>query len=295
VTDLKLALQTQAKAVEEILDDLLPEPEGPEAQVVKAMRYSALGGGKRVRPFLVMVSSRLFNVAQDSALRVAAALEMVHCYSLVHDDLPAMDDDDLRRGLPTCHIEFDEATAILAGDALLTRAFEILSEEETHPSPGVRCELVSELAKASGMNGMVGGQMIDLMAEKRDLDIPEITRLQRLKTGALIVFACKAGAILGKAEEVKRQALRKYGHDLGLAFQIADDLLDVEASEEETGKKVGKDAERGKATFVSLLGVERAREQAHILSEQACRHLDVFDDGTQLLRAMAQYVVNRRS
>lgn len=295
MTDLKAALAEQADAVEDVLDRLLEEPEGPEAQVVKAMRYSALGGGKRVRPFLVAMSARLFGVSDQSALRVAAALEMVHCYSLVHDDLPAMDDDDLRRGRPTCHIAFDEATAILAGDALLTRAFEVLAHEDTHPDPKVRCELVAELAKASGMNGMVGGQMIDLMAESRDLDIPEITRLQRLKTGALIVFACKAGAILGKTGEVKRHALRNYGHDLGLAFQIADDLLDVEASVEETGKQVGKDADRGKATFVSLMGVERAREQAHILSEQACKHLEVFDRDTELLRAMAQYVVNRRS
>ncbi|WP_417795751.1 polyprenyl synthetase family protein [Terasakiella pusilla] len=295
MTDLKRALQVEADKVEEVLDHLLEEPEGPEAQVVKAMRYSALGGGKRVRPFLVTASARLFGVSEDSALRVAAALEMVHCYSLVHDDLPAMDDDDLRRGRATCHIEFDEATAILAGDALLTRAFEVLADEATHQDPKVRCELVSELAKASGMNGMVGGQMIDLMAESRELDIPEITRLQRLKTGALIVFACKAGAILGKTGELKRHALRNYGHDLGLAFQIADDLLDVEASVEETGKQVGKDADRGKATFVSLLGVDRAREQAHILSNQACDHLDVFDQGTELLRAMAQYVVNRRS
>lgn len=293
--DLKLALAKEAEAVEEILDELLEEPEGPEARLVKAMRYSALGGGKRVRPFLVICTARLFGVNKRSALRVAAALEMVHCYSLIHDDLPAMDDDDLRRGRPTNHIQFDEATAILAGDALLTRAFEILADEETHQDPKVRCQLVSELAKASGMAGMVGGQMIDLMAETRDLDIPEITRLQRLKTGALIVFACKAGAILGKTHEVKRHALRNYGHDLGLAFQIADDLLDVEATVEETGKKVGKDAERGKATFVSLLGVERAREQAHMLSDQACSHLDIFDEGTELLRAMAHYVVNRRN
>ncbi|SCA57683.1 geranyltranstransferase [Candidatus Terasakiella magnetica] len=295
MTKLKLALKAEAESVDRVLDQLLEEPEGPEAQVVKAMRYSALGGGKRIRPFLVMMSARLFGVAEQSALRVAAALEMVHCYSLIHDDLPAMDDDDLRRGRATCHIEFDEATAILAGDALLTRAFEVLAEEETHSSPQVRCELISELAKASGMNGMVGGQMIDLMAETRELGIPEITRLQRLKTGALIVYACRAGAILGKAEEVKNHALRNYGHDLGLAFQIADDLLDVEASEEETGKKVGKDAERGKATFVSLLGIERAREQALMLSDQACSHLDLFDRDTELLRVMAKYVVNRRS
>ncbi len=295
MTDLKQALQEQADNVEDVLDGLLALPEGPESRLVEAMRYSALGGGKRVRPFLVCASANLFGVSEDSALRVAAALEMVHCYSLIHDDLPAMDDDDLRRGRATCHIEYDEATAILAGDALLTRAFEVLADEDTHADPKVRCTLVSELAKASGMAGMVGGQMIDLLAESRDLDIAEITRLQRLKTGALIVFACKAGAILGKSQDVKLQALRNYGHDLGLAFQIADDLLDVEASVEETGKQVGKDADRGKATFVSLLGVERAREQAQILSNQACKHLDIFDRGTDLLRAMARYVVNRRS
>lgn len=295
MSDLKHALKTQADAVDRVMDTLLDEPDGPEAQVVKAMRYSLLSGGKRVRPFLVLSGAALFNVDENCALRVAAALEMVHCYSLIHDDLPAMDDDDLRRGKPTCHIEFDEATAILAGDALLTRAFEVLADEETHPDPKVRCTLVSELAKAAGMNGMVGGQMIDLMAETRELDIPEITRLQRLKTGALIVFACHAGAILGRAEDIKVNALKNYGHDLGLAFQIADDLLDVEATEEETGKKVGKDADRNKATFVSLLGVDRAREQAHMLSDQACAHLDVFDRTTELLRAMAQYVVNRRS
>jgi farnesyl diphosphate synthase len=295
VTELLDALQAEAKAVDHMLDLLLEVPEGCEARLVEAMRYSVLGGGKRIRPFLVMLTSRLFGVDDESALRVAAALEMVHCYSLIHDDLPAMDDDDLRRGRATCHIQYDEASAILAGDALLTKAFEILADEDTHQDPNVRLKLVSELAKASGMNGMVGGQMIDLMAESRELDLAEITRLQRLKTGALIVFACKAGAILGKAESLKLHALRNYGHDLGLAFQIADDLLDVEASVEETGKKVGKDAERGKATFVSLLGLERAHEQANMLSEQACRHLDVFDRDTELLRAMAHYVVNRRS
>lgn len=295
MAELKQALQAEAKAVDHMLDLLLEIPDGAEARLVEAMRYSVLGGGKRIRPFLVMMTSRLFGVDDQSALRVAAALEMVHCYSLIHDDLPAMDDDDLRRGRATCHIEYDDATAILAGDALLTCAFEVLADEETHQDPNVRLKLISELAKASGMNGMVGGQMIDLMAETRELDLPEITRLQRLKTGALIVFACKAGAILGKTGELKNHALRNYGHDLGLAFQIADDLLDVEASVEETGKKVGKDAERGKATFVSLLGLERAHEQANMLSEQACKHLDVFDKGTDLLRQMTHYVVNRRS
>lgn len=295
MVDLKEALGAEAKAVDQMLDLLLEMPEGPEARLVEAMRYSALGGGKRIRPFLVLMSARLFGVEDQSALRVAAALEMVHCYSLIHDDLPAMDDDDLRRGRATCHVKYDDATAILAGDALLTRAFEVLAHEETHQDPNVRLELVCELAKASGMAGMVGGQMIDLMAESQELDIPEITRLQRLKTGALIVFACKAGAILGKTGELKRHALRNYGHDLGLAFQIADDLLDVEASVEETGKKVGKDADRGKATFVSLLGLERAHEQANMLAGQASTHLDVFDVDTKLLRAMAHYVVNRRS
>ncbi|MDV7340129.1 polyprenyl synthetase family protein [Terasakiella sp. A23] len=295
MTDLKNALKVQADAVEVMLDELLVVPEGDESQVVNAMRYSALGGGKRVRPFLVMMSSNLFDVDEKGALRVAAALEMVHCYSLIHDDLPAMDDDNLRRGRPTCHIEFDEATAILAGDALLTRAFEVLAHEETHPDANVRCQLVAELAKASGMNGMVGGQMIDLMAESKTLDIPEITRLQSLKTGALIVFASIAGAILGKADAEKREALNNYGRDLGLAFQIADDLLDVESTVEETGKQVNKDADRGKSTFVSLMGVEGARNQAHIVADQACQHLDVFDKNTDLLRAMAQYVVNRRS
>ncbi len=295
MTDLKSALQAKADAVEAMLDQLLEVPEGDEAQVVKAMRYSALGGGKRVRPFLVMMSAGLFDVSETGALRVAAAIEMVHCYSLIHDDLPAMDDDDLRRGRATCHIEFDEATAILAGDALLTRAFEVLAHEDTHPDANVRCQLVAELAKASGMNGMVGGQMIDLMAETKTLDIPEITRLQSLKTGALIVFASVAGAILGQADATKRTALYDYGRDLGLAFQIADDLLDVESTVEETGKQVNKDADRGKSTFVSLMGVEGARKQAHIVSEQACQHLDVFDKNTELLREMAQYVVNRRS
>jgi farnesyl diphosphate synthase len=294
MTDLKLVMQSYGEEVDDVLDSLLELPEGPESRVIEAMRYSLLGGGKRVRPFLVLCTSELFKVSRTSALRVAAALEMVHCYSLIHDDLPAMDDDDLRRGRKTCHIAYDEATAILAGDALLTLAFEVLADPATHESPAIRCKLVSELARASGMNGMVGGQMIDLMAETRDLNIAEITRLQRLKTGALIVYACKAGAILGKAEDKKSQALRNYGHDLGLAFQIADDLLDVEASVEETGKQVGKDAARGKETFVSLLGVERAREQAEMLSDQACAHLDIFDNNTELLRAMAQYVVKRR-
>jgi farnesyl diphosphate synthase len=270
-------------------------PDGLEARVFEAMRYSALAPGKRLRPFLVLAGAQLFGVAGRSALQVAAAVEMVHAYSLVHDDLPAMDNSDLRRGRPTCHKEFDEATAVLAGDGLLTFAFEVLTHPDTHGDPAVRCELVSALAQAAGPAGMVGGQMIDLIAENRTLDIGAITRLQRMKTGALIAFACEAGAILGKAAADARLALRGYAHDLGLAFQIADDLLDVEGSAEETGKPVGSDAVAGKATFVSILGVERARAQAGLLVRQAVAHLDLFEERAELLRHVARFVVDRRA
>jgi farnesyl diphosphate synthase len=219
----------------------------------------------------------------------------VHCYSLVHDDLPAMDDDDLRRGLPTCHIKYDEATAILAGDALLTKAFEVLAEEETHSDPLVRAELVLGLSKAIGDEGMVGGQILDLLAEQRELDMPEITRLQRMKTGMLIGISCEAGAILGKGSAQNRHALHAYAHDLGLAFQIVDDLLDVEGTAEEVGKKTGKDADAGKATFVSLLGLERAKNQADMLAEQAIQHLDLFEEMADPLRDLAKFVVKRRT
>ncbi|HXO03113.1 MAG TPA: farnesyl diphosphate synthase, partial [Stellaceae bacterium] len=237
----------------------------------------------------------LFSVAQHSALQAAAAIELVHSYSLVHDDLPAMDDSDLRRGRPTCHKAFDDATAVLAGDGLLTMAFEALSHPDTHDSPAVRCELVAALAGAAGATGMVGGQMIDLIAETRTLDIGAITRLQRMKTGALIAFACEAGAILAKAPHELRVALRGYAHDLGLAFQIADDLLDVEGSAEETGKPVGADAAAGKATFVSILGIERARAQAELLINQAVAHLDLFGQRAELLRQVARFVIDRRT
>lgn len=292
---LREALEETAHKVNRELDRLLPMTEGLEARVHEAMRYASLEGGKRLRPFLVMNTARLFNVAESAALRVAAAVEMVHCYSLVHDDLPAMDDDDLRRGRPTAHKHYDEATAILAGDGLLTRAFEVLAQPRTHSDPAVRCELVRELASAAGAYGMVGGQMMDLAAAGEDLDVAAITRLQHMKTGRLFSFSCEAGAILGKAAAPLRLALRAYAHDLGLAFQIADDLLDVEGREEETGKAVGKDAEAGKATFVSLLGAERARAQAHMLAEQASLHLDAFDEEADLLRQLARFVVDRRS
>jgi farnesyl diphosphate synthase len=278
-----------------VLDRLLAVPPDLEARVYEAMRYSVLAPGKRLRPLLVLASSQLFGVARRSALQVAAAIEMVHAYSLIHDDLPAMDNSDLRRGRPTNHKQFDEATAVLAGDGLLTMAFEVLSDPDTHGDTAVRSELVSALAAAAGPAGMVGGQMIDLIAEKEPLDIGAITRLQRMKTGALIAFSCEAGAILAKAAPELRLALRGYAHDLGLAFQIADDLLDVEGSSAETGKPVGADAAAGKATFVSILGVARARAQAELLINQAVAHLDLFEERAELLRQVARFVVNRRS
>ncbi|MEQ9559911.1 MAG: polyprenyl synthetase family protein [Rhodospirillales bacterium] len=278
-----------------MLDALMPLTDTPEARVVEAMRYASLAGGKRVRPFLVTQSASLFGVDTTSALRTAAAVEMVHCYSLVHDDLPAMDDDDLRRGQPTCHIKFDEATAILAGDALLTKAFEVLAEEATHSDPRVRADLVLALAKAAGDHGMVGGQMMDLWAEDNELDVAQITRLQRMKTGDLIAVSAEAGAILGRASDEARSALHAYAHDIGLAFQIADDLLDVEGDAALVGKATGKDADANKATFVSLLGVDKARQQAAMLSEQAAGHLEMFGEKGDLLKQLARFIVERRA
>ena len=289
------ALDEAAKLTDATLERLLVVPPGLEARVYDAMRYSALAPGKRLRPFLVLASAGLFAVARRCALQVAAAIEMVHTYSLVHDDLPAMDNSDLRRGRATCHKQFDEATAVLAGDGLLTAAFGVLAHPDTHGDPAVRCELVSELAAAAGAAGMVGGQMIDLIAEHRSLDIGAITRLQRMKTGALIAFSCEAGAILAKAPGEARIALRGYAHDLGLAFQIADDLLDIEGSAAETGKPVGADAVAGKATFVSILGVARARAQAELLINQAVAHLDLFEQRAELLREAARFVITRRT
>ena len=292
---LKQAMASAAVDVEATLQKVMASEDEPERRLFDAMRYAALGGGKRLRPFLVLQGAGLFSVSRKSALRVAAAIELVHCYSLVHDDLPAMDDDDLRRGKPTVHKAFDEATAILVGDALLTLAFEVLSHTDTHPNPEVRCRLIAALARAAGAHGMVAGQMIDLSVGDRKVDIGEITRLQRLKTGALIRFSCEAGAILGQAAEVQHEALRGYAHDLGLAFQIADDLLDVEGTAEEVGKAVRKDASHGKATFVSIMGPERARDQANMLVEQAAAHLAIFGEKADFLRKVARYIVERRS
>ncbi len=288
------ALAENARDVDAVLDELLPMRRDPEGRLMEAVRYAALSAGKRIRPFLVVASSQLFDVSRPYALRVAAAIEMVHCYSLIHDDLPAMDNDEMRRGLPTCHVKFDEATAILAGDALLARAFEVLAEAATHPDPRVRADLVCELARAAGSDGMVGGQMLDLLAERWPFGISEITRMQRMKTGALIAFCCDAGAVLGKAGDQARHALHAYAHDLGLAFQIVDDLLDVEGDQEVVGKRTQKDEDAGKATFVSVLGVERARDQSTMLAQQAIGHLDIFNAEAEPLRAFARFVVERK-
>ena len=291
---LQEALAADAAAVEAALAVLLPERVGPESRLFEAMRYAALDGGKRMRPFLVLESARLFAVNPACAMRVACAVEMVHCYSLVHDDLPAMDDDDLRRGRATVHRKFDEATAILAGDGLLTAAFSVLADPLTHADPLVRSDLVRGLADAAGPDGMVAGQMIDLVAEHDVLDIGAVTRLQRLKTGALICFAAEAGAILGKAAPSVRAALHGFAQVLGLAFQMTDDLLDAEGATG-MGKRTGKDAERGKATFVSLMGVERAQAQVRMLADQAPAHLDLFGKKADLLRELARWAVDRRN
>jgi farnesyl diphosphate synthase len=297
VAALSTALPEAAAEIERTLDHLLPAPEGPEARLFEAMRYAAMGGGKRMRGFLVLEGARQFGVARAAALRVAAAIEMLHAYSLVHDDLPAMDDDDLRRGKPTVHKAFDEATAILAGDALQTQAFQVLAEEDTHSDSAVRVELVRCLARAAGARGMCGGQMLDMLAEEAGgtLDEPAIGRLQLLKTGRLIEFSAEAGAILGKAPHAQRHALAAYGRDVGAAFQIADDLLDATATAEQTGKRTGKDEGAGKATLVSLLGIERARLQAERLAAQARDHLDSFGERADLLRELAAYTVQRKS
>jgi len=293
LTEFTDALADVVAATETALLKLIPVNEGPESQVFQAMRYSVMAGGKRLRPFLVIASADLFNVSRSSSERVAAAVEMIHTYSLIHDDLPAMDDDNLRRGEPTCHLKFDEATAILAGDALLTLAFEVIAHSDTHDSAKIRADLVLEISHAVGAQGMVGGQILDLFAEKNILGMPEITRLQRMKTGALINCSCQSGAILGKASETQRHLLNAYAYDIGLAFQITDDLLDIDGHPKELGKAINKDTKAGKATFVSQLGVERARSQAVILTDQAIKHLDIFGEKADLLRDLARFVIER--
>jgi len=287
------ALARCAAETDALLDRLLPLDALPARRVVEAMRYSALGQGKRLRPFLVVESAALFGVPREQALRTGAALECVHCYSLVHDDLPAMDNDDLRRGKPTAHKAFDEATAILAGDALLTYAFEILSADATHPDPAVRLRLISGLSKAAGMAGMVGGQMLDIEAETRvTSSLSDISLIQSLKTGALFRFACEAGAMLAGQDSTP---LRQYADKIGLAFQIADDILDVESTPETLGKATQKDKAKGKATFVDLLGLEEAKRQCRELVDDAIEALTVFGASADHLKHAAVFVVGRRS
>ena len=284
----EVALAAAARDTEALLDALLP----PQGRLAAAMRYAALGPGKRLRPFLVIESAALFGVPRSQALRVGAALECVHCYSLVHDDLPAMDDDDLRRGRPTVHRAFDEATAILAGDALLTYGFEILADDETHGDPAVRLALVSGLAKASGMAGMAGGQMLDIEVETRvTSSLSNIMLIQGLKTGALFRFACEAGAILGKADPAP---LRQYADNIGLAFQVTDDILDVESTPETLGKATQKDEGKGKATFVDVLGLEGAKQKAEALVDSSIAALAIYGTRAATLADAARFMVARR-
>jgi len=289
-------LEAHARSVEERFEIwLTPEKLGAvPTRLLSAMRYAALGGGKRLRPFLVIESARLFGIPVEQALDAAVALECVHCYSLVHDDLPAMDDDDMRRGRPTVHKAFDEATAILAGDALLTLAFEIVASPGAHPNPAVRAALALSLAKASGGAGMAGGQMLDLEAPGKILGEADVRALQKMKTGALITFACEAGGILGETTDSKLAGLRNFGNALGAAFQLADDLLDAEGDAAVVGKATGKDQEAGKATLVSLFGKETAHAKLGELKEEALAALAPFKPNEKMLADATGFVVARK-
>ncbi len=290
------ALKNTANEIEAMLDELLAVQTSRAPRVTEAMRYSALAQGKRLRPFFVSESAGILGADHHQALRVGAALECIHCYSLVHDDLPAMDDDDLRRGKPTCHIAYDEATAILAGDGLLTVAFEIVADPATHADGSVRAELALELARAAGHNGMVGGQMLDLAAEeKHSHDLDEIIAIQSLKTGELFRFSLEGGAILAQAGADDRTAMRTFADKVGLAFQIADDILDVESSPEQLGKATQKDADAGKATFIDLFGLDGARQKASALADEACDLLAPYGDKAATLREAARFIVERKS
>lgn len=292
--DLADALSETARVVSERLETALPPPEGENARLHEAIRYGMLGGGKRVRPFLLRHSASVAGADDENALHAALALEMIHGYSLIHDDLPAMDDDALRRGRPTCHLAFDEATAILAGDSLLTLAFEWLADPRTHANPSVRCEMISGLALVAGSIGMVGGQAIDIAAETMTSVRPGlVTTLAQMKTAALIAFSCEAGAILAESSPETRRALREFGADTGLAFQITDDLLDAIGDEHALGKAVGKDAGRGKSTFVSVLGIDGARQRADDLIDRAIAKLEPFGSRADMLRKVARYVITR--
>ena len=282
-----------AAEIDSMFDQALVMPSDRSARLVEAMRHASIGGGKRLRPLLACASADLFAVPRAMSLRAGLAVECVHVHSLIHDDLPCMDDDDLRRGKPTVHVAYDEATAVLAGDSLLALAFEVLCDPATHPNSKVRSELAKDLARAAGAYGMAGGQMLDLLPMSEPIDIEAVGRLQRLKTGAIIGWAVEAGAILGRASTEDRLSLRGYAQNLGLAFQIADDLLDVSGDPAAAGKRLRKDEAQGKATFVTLLGEDRARRQARILVDQAIEHLRVFGPASELLSAICQFAIHR--
>ncbi|WP_230530114.1 polyprenyl synthetase family protein [Microvirga roseola] len=286
-------------SLEALLSDKAEQGEiARPARLMAAMRHGALGGGKRLRPFLAIETARLFGKTGEGPLRAGCAVELLHCYSLVHDDLPSMDDDDLRRGRPTVHKAYDEATAILVGDALQTLAFEVLADPETDSDPAIRSDLVLGLARASGLGGMVGGQMLDLAAEGRygaaDLGEADVRLLQMMKTGAILTFSVEAGAILGRADAATRRRLVEYGRALGAAFQVADDILDRESSAEALGKRTGKDLEKGKATLVDLLGLDGARRECRHLVEKAEAALDGFGPPADTLREAVRFVVERQ-
>jgi len=287
------ALNQVSGEIDHRFDALLTVPGDPRAVLYRAMRHASIGGGKRLRPLLVFATARMFGVDRDCAARAGLALECIHVYSLIHDDLPAMDNDDVRRGKPTVHKAFDEAIAILAGDSLQTLAFEIVADPATHSDPFVRAELALELARAAGPGGMAGGQMMDIEAEKASFDLATVTRLQALKTGALIACGVEFGMILGRVPPEARTSLRGYARDIGLAFQIADDILDATGDEVAVGKRVGKDAAAGKETFLTLLGLDRAREQARLLVDQAIAHLHGYGEEADLLRDLARFILER--
>ena len=282
------------REIDALFEKLLVSRNDGRDMLFAAMRQAAIGGGKRLRPLLTVASARLFGISWERALRVGAAIEAIHVYSLIHDDLPCMDDDDVRRGKPTVHKAFGEAAAVLAGDSLHALAFEILADPDTHEDPFVRSDLVLELAKASGPSGMAGGQMMDLAAEGADLDLSAITRLQQLKTGALIEYSVEAPCIMARLPAEARTPYRGYARNIGLAFQIADDLIDHAGDPHAAGKRTGKDAEAGKATFVSVLGPDRAEQQARVLVSQAIEHLDAHGSEADLLRALARFSIDRK-
>lgn len=290
---LKSALARVQDEVDRAFDAYLPVPSDSRARLVEAMRHATIGGGKRVRPLLVVAVADLYRVDRAAAIAAGCAVEAIHSYSLIHDDLPCMDDDELRHGKPTVHRAFDEATAVLAGDALHALAFDILTQSDVSSDPFVRSELVSVLARASGHEGMAGGQVMDMAADEEDYDLHQVTRLQQLKTGALLGASVEMGAILGRVPPEGRAHLRAYARDIGLAFQIADDLLDVEGDEALAGKALRKDGEQGKATFVTLMGAEKAREQARALVDQAIGHVAGHGSDARLLEALARFVIER--